>query len=223
MRPDPLRRLHLGSRSGRTDAGEAGDGLEHLDLSLRRSSLPAPTPSQRARVALATRRLADQAADGLPPSWSDAVHDAATPPGPEISDALDQAVLATDLGLGRPRWWSVVAAIQWLLATLALLGLVWLVAVGVFNVLQLPRLRTPDVGPVPVPTALLLGGLLLGFLVGAGVRAVAGRSARARRQRAARRLHDAVSGVARERIVAPVVAVLSAHRETRQSLTRALR
>ncbi len=94
---------------------------------------------------------------------------------------------------------------------------------GVFSVLQLPRLRTPDLGPVPVPTALLLGGLLLGFLLGAGVRLIAARSARGRRQRAARRLNDAVTAVARERILAPVVAVLKAHRETRQSLSRALR
>jgi GTP-binding protein EngB required for normal cell division len=218
FRPDPLRRLRLGARRGAED-----DGAESLDLALRRSSVPAPTPSQRARVALATRQLADQAAEGLPAPWADAVHDAAAPPGTEIPDALDQAVLGTDLGLGRPRWWSGVGALQWLLATLALLGLVWLVAYAVFSWLGLPKIRTPDVGPVPVPTALLVGGLLLGFLLGAAVRFIAARKARARRARAARRLDDAIADVARKEIMQPVIGVLEAHRRTREALERAMR
>lgn len=220
FRPDPIRRLRLGARRG---SSEGDDGPESLDLALRRSSVPAPTPSQRARVALATRQLADQAAEGLPVSWADAVHDAAAPPGTEIPDALDQAVLGTDLGLGRPRWWSVVGALQWLLATLALLGLVWLAAYGVFSWLGLPKIRTPDIGPVPVPTALLVGGLLFGFLLGAVVRVVAARKARARRQRAARRLDDAIADVARKEVMQPVIDVLEAHRRTREALARAMR
>jgi GTP-binding protein EngB required for normal cell division len=222
FRPDPLRRLRLGARGGRGSAS-ADDGAESLELALRRTSVPAPTPSQRARVALATRQLADQAADGLPASWSDAVHDAATPPGTEISDSLDQAVLGTDLGLERPRWWSVVGALQWLLATLALLGLVWLVAYGIFSWLKLPKIRTPDVGPIPVPTALFVGGLVLGFLLGVIVRVTATRKARARRARAAGRLDAAIADVARKEIMQPVISVLEAHRRTRDSLDRAMR
>jgi GTPase Era involved in 16S rRNA processing len=225
LRPDPLRRLRLGNRptERRTADDERGvPGPSSLEVELRRSSLPAPTPAQRARVSLATRALADEAAAGLPPSWSDAVHAAASPPGADVADALDQAVLSTDLGLGRPRWWSVVGGLQWLLTTAAMLGLVWLIVLGVFSWLQLPEIRTPDLGPVPVPTALLIGGLVLGFLLGLAVRMLAANMARTRRARAAARLDGAIGAVARDRIVQPVAAVLTAHRRTREALARAL-
>ncbi|MFL6098530.1 MAG: GTPase [Actinomycetales bacterium] len=222
FRPDPLRRLRLGARS-RRGGSEDGEGPgDSLEVALRRSSLPAPTPSQRARVALATNAIADEAASGLPTSWSDAVHAAANPAGHDVADALDQAVLGTDLGLSRPRWWSVVGALQWLLTTAAMLGLVWLIVLGVFSWLRLPDLRTPDLGPVPVPTALLLGGLVLGFLLGLAVRLLAGNFARSRRARAAARLDGAIGSVARDSIIEPVAAVLAAHRRTREALARAL-
>ena len=222
LRPDPLRRLRLGSRARR--AAEADEGTDgSLEVQLRRSSLPAPTPAQRARVSLATNAIADEAARGLPISWSDAVHAAANPPGDDVADALDQAVLATDLGLSKPRWWSVVGALQWLLATVAMLGLVWLIVLGVFSWLRLPEIRTPDLGPIPVPTALLLGGLVLGFLLGVAVRMMAGNLARGRRARAAARLDGAIGAVARDSIIEPVAAVLGAHRRTREALARALR
>ncbi len=64
---------------------------------------------------------------------------------------------------------------------------------------------------------------MLGFLVGLAVRMLAGNLARSRRARVAGRLDAAITRVARERIIAPVVAVLAAHRQTRESLHRALR
>ena len=55
LRPDPLRRLRLGSRGGGADGSDEADGNDaSLEAELRRTSLPAPTPAQRARVSLAT-------------------------------------------------------------------------------------------------------------------------------------------------------------------------
>ena len=221
LRPDPLRRLRLSSRAAARRAAEGTGDEPSLEAELRRSSLPAPTPAQRARVSLATRRLADDVAVGLPSSWSDAVHAAAAPPDDDVADALDQAVLRTDLGLGRPRWWAAVGGLQWLLTTAAMLGLVWLVVLGVVNWLRLPDIRTPDLGPIPVPTALLVGGLVLGFLLGLAVRMMAGNLARARRARAAARLDTAIAAVAQQRVIEPVAAVVAAHRRTREALARA--
>jgi GTP-binding protein EngB required for normal cell division len=222
LRPDPLRRLRLSSRAAARRMSDDGEEGPSLEAELRRSSLPAPTPAQRARVSLATRRLADEAAAGLPVSWGEAVQNAATPPGEDVADALDQAVLRTDLGVGRPRWWSVVGALQWLLTTAAMLGLVWLIVLGVVSWLRLPDIRTPDLGPIPVPTALLVGGLVLGFLLGLAVRMMAGNLARSRRARAAARLDSAIGVVAQQRIIEPVAVVLAAHRRTREALDRAM-
>ena len=72
-----------------------------------------------------------------------------------------------------------------------------------------------------MPTALLVGGLVLGFLLGLAVRMMAGNLARARRARAAARLDSAIGSVAQQRIIEPVAAVLAAHRRTREALARA--
>ncbi len=49
-------------------------------------------------------------------------------------------------------------ALQTLLATSAVLGFLWLTAIGVMGWLQLPQPETPFAGPLPVPTLMLLGG-----------------------------------------------------------------
>lgn len=208
LRPDPLRRLRI--RAVRDTSDDV--------VRTARSSLPAPTPTQRARVELATRQVAEACSEGLPPRWADAVHHAATPARDDLADALDQAVMGADLGVDRPSWWRVVGALQWLLAALAVAGGVWLIVLALLGALRLPEPRTPYVGWLPLPTLMLLAGLVLGFLLGVLVRAVAGRAARRRAQRARRRLLDAVAGVARARVTEPVRGVLADHRATRESL-----
>ncbi len=214
LRPDPLRRLRV-DRSQDSRAAEA-----ELEQAVRRTSLPRPTPAQRSRVELATRRVSDGASEGLPERWADAVRSAAQPAPDDLGDALDQAVVRTDLGLRRPAWWRVLGAVQWLLALAAVVGLVWLVALAVMGWLRLPEPATPYLGPLPWPTLLLVGGLVLGALLAAVVRAVAGPASRRRGERVRRRLADAVAAVARERVLAPVEAVLADHRATREALHR---
>jgi GTP-binding protein EngB required for normal cell division len=207
LRPDPLKRFRLRRMTSSDDV-----------VRTARTSLPAPTPTQRSRVELATREVAEAAGAGLPTRWSLAVQAASTPAGADLADALDQAVLGTDLGIGRPAWWRVVAAGQFLLTGAAVLGGVWLLALAALGALRLPELRTPYVGWLPVPTLLLIGGLAGGLLLGVVVRAVAGAAARQRGRRARGRLLEAVSGVARARVTGPVREVLADHRATREAL-----
>jgi hypothetical protein len=169
-------------------------------------------------VELATRQVADAASAGLPTRWADAVHAAARPSGGDLADALDQAVLGADLGLRRPAWWRVVGALQWALTAAAVVGGAWLVTLGVLGALRLPEPRTPYAGWVPVPTLLLLGGLLLGLLLGVVVRTVGQGSARRRAEQARTRLLSAVRLVAEQRVTGPVAAVLADHRATREAL-----
>ncbi|MGN6301726.1 MAG: GTPase [Angustibacter sp.] len=217
LTPDPLRRLRLG-RPG-AHVSQHDDGKE-LAEALQRSSLPAPTPAQRSRVEIATRRVADAAADGLPDRWADAVRAAAQPAPDDLADALDQAVVQVDLTARRPVWWSVVGVLQVLLAVAALVGLVWLVALAVMGWLRLPEPSTPSLGPVPWPTLLLVGGLLLGFLIGVVVRSLARSSGRRRAAQVRRRLREAVAAVGRQQVLAPVEQVLADHRATREALAR---
>jgi energy-coupling factor transporter ATP-binding protein EcfA2 len=227
FKPDPLLRLRLGA-TRREPGGASGTESDDEDLTdlaaavrTARSSLPAPTAAQRSRVDLATRALADRAATGLPDPWADAVRAAAQPPSEDLGDALDQAVLATELPTSRPFWWSLIGGLQLVLAGSAGLGLVWLVALGVLGSLRLPSLPTPSLGAVPLPTALLLGGLSLGLLLGVLVRRLAVGIGQRRAAEAGRRLTGAVATVAGRHLIDPVRAVLTDHRRTREALDRA--
>lgn len=216
LRPDPMKRLRLNTRDAVEEklAVTAGD----VRTVLGRSSLPPPTPAARSAVELATRRVGDQAAEGLPSRWAEAVADAATPPGPELADALDQAVVGTSLRMRPPLWWRLFGAAQLVLALVAVLGFLWLAVLVVMGWLALPEIDTPRLGPLPYPLLMLVGGLLLGLGLAALARALGRRGARRRGRQIRRRLTEQVAAVAGERIVGPVRAVLARHRLTRESL-----
>jgi hypothetical protein len=165
--------------------------------------------------------------------WSAAVIKAARSRVADLPDALDRAVSTTGPNLlarrhvgpsGRgsrdsnPPWWRVAAAVQWLAAVVALFGLLWLGAGAVLRVLALPTLEFPAVGAVPLPAALVIGGLLAGFLLSLLFRPVVRFAAGRAGARADRRLRSAVAEVGREYVVAPVRDVLHRYAEARETL-----
>ena len=111
LRPDPLRRLHL-----------KGEDKKTVRSVLVRSSVPEPTPVQRAQVDTALRKTCNAVAGDLPAPWQRAVRAAADGRASDVRDRLDQAVVSTDLGVDRvPLWWRAGAALQWLLTAAAVL------------------------------------------------------------------------------------------------------
>lgn len=218
FRPGPLKRLRL----DRT--GDAPDFTEQdVRAVLGRSSIPPPAPSARAAVDLAARRLGDAAADGLPSRWADAVSEAAHPGERDLADRLDQAIVHTPLRGRNPLWWPLFGALQVLFALGAVIGLVWLVVIGLAGWLQLPAIPTFDVGPFATPFILLVGGLLAGLLLAALARWMAGIGARRRAAAVEKRLRRGIAEVAQETIIDPVEAVLAEHAATREGLQRVLR
>ncbi|MEV1331785.1 GTPase [Micromonospora costi] len=216
LRPDPLRRLHL--------PGPGGDSAQPAESLVAATSVPDPTAAQRSALGLAIRAVADRAGSELPAGWPTAVTDAARSRLADLPDALDRAVAGTDLGLNhRPLWWRLVGAVQWLVTLTALAGLGWLVLGYALRALGLPELDTPRVGEVPLPTLLLLGGLLAGLLVAALTRPVVRWAAARARRRAEQRLLTAVSAVGDEYVLAPVRGVLTSYDEARDALRDAAR
>ncbi|MGW4501069.1 GTPase [Micromonospora sp. NPDC004336] len=211
LRPDPLRRLHL--------PGPAGERDEPAESLVAATSVPDPTAAQRSALGLAIRSVADRAGADLPAAWPAAVTAAARSRLGDLPDALDRAVAGTDLGMDRrPVWWRIVGGLQWLVTLAALAGLGWLALGYGLRALGLPALDNPTVGEVPLPTLLLLGGLLAGLLVAALTRPVVRWAARRARRRAQRRLTDAVAAVGDEHVLAPVRAVLASYAEARAAL-----
>ena len=218
LRPAPLKRLGLGK-----DASDRPGAISQSDVRsvLGRSSLPPATPAARSAVALATRELGDRVGRELPQAWTDAVTDAAMPPGADLGDALDQAVVGTSLRARDPLWWTVFGFVQWILAMTAAVGLSWLIVLTVLGWLRLPAVDTPGLGPLPYPFLLFAGGLLIGFLTSLLTGAIGRVGGRRRKDLVAARLHNSVAKVARDRLVAPVQEILDRHRMTRESLDAA--
>ena len=212
LRPDPLRRLGLGRASSGTGAGE---------ISVGRTSVPPPSAVATAGVATAMRQLVDDAAHGLPEVWRDRIGEVASSRRDDVYDALDRAVGTASLPTGRPRWWSVAGAVQRVLAAALAVGLVWLLVIGVVAWFGLPDLPTPKIGEVPVPTALALGGAVLGILLAAVARRANGVAARRRAAVARRSLTALTTEVARDLVVNPVNAELAVLRELRALARRA--
>ena len=218
LRPEPLKRLGLTKdKSGRSGEISKSD----VRLVLGRSSLPPATPAARSAVALATRELGDRAGRDLPQAWTDAVTDAAMPPGADLGDALDQAVVGTSLRARDPLWWTVFGFLQFLLALATAVGLSWLIVLMALGWLQLPAVESPSLGPLPYPFLLFAGGLFVGFLMSLLTRAIGRVGARRRKVLVAARLRDSVEQVARDRLVAKVQDVLDRHRATREHLDQA--
>jgi predicted GTPase len=210
FRPDPLRRLRLGEHA-REGAGTPG-----------RTSLPPPTEVQHAQVATAIRSLADRAVAGLPAPWPTLVREAATANEERVADRLDRAVGSADLRVTRPQWWSVAGFLQTVLALAVAAGILWLLALAVFAFLRVEDVvPLPEVGGIPIPTWLLVGGAAVGIVLAFLARLVNGTGARQRSRKAERTLRKQVEEVAQELVIDPVERELEAHEQLRSSLAAA--
>ena len=207
MRPDPLRRLGLGT--GERPQEEV------------RTSLPRATPVQRAQVDSAARSLAGAAAEGLPDPWPALARHAATRREDEVAERLDRAIAGAELRMRPPGWWAAARWLQRALAAATAAGALWLLALAAFAYLQLDDVvPTPEVAGIPLPTALALGGLLASLVLALVFRLVNRAGARRRAGRAQRALRTRVEQVGEELILAPVADELRAHDRLRELLRR---
>jgi hypothetical protein len=192
LRPDPLARLHLGDERSRT-------------------SLPSAGAVERAGVQTALRQARDAAGDGLAQAWRDELRRTVEVSEERLADRLDRAVAGTELGSDRaPLWQRAVGGLQWVLALVALAGALWLLALVVLGFFQLDDVvPLPRVEGVPLPTLLLIGGLLAGLLLAVVARPLVALRARRRARTAERRLAAAVEDVAEDEVLAPMAELRS--------------
>lgn len=211
LRPDPLRRLRLGD-------GASG-----------RTSLPAVaavSAAERSSVEVAVRDAGATAAEGVPEPWARAVREAARARQEELADALDGAVAgavaATSLGAaGRPRWWTLIGVLQWLIFGAMAAGALWLFVLFLFGYFRLPEPPTPKAGAFPWPTLLFLGGVLAGLVVAALSRGAAWLGGHRRAKKAARALRAAVADVGTSMVLEPAEAERGRFTEFATRLTAA--
>lgn len=205
LRPHPLRRLHL-------ERGTAG-----------RATLPKPSGVQRARTEGAVRTTIVLITETMPEPWPAIIRDAATPDQAELSDRLDQAVgqAVRSRNQRSPRWWAIANLVQLILALAVALGAIWLGLLAVGAYLQLPDVPTPGYRGIPVPTGLVVGGILLGPAL-AGIAGRVARIGASRRAMAVRKdAERAVERVASSLVVEPIETELERRGRLRAQLAAA--
>lgn len=216
FKPDPLRRLHL---------DRLGVGRRHKEIDpagVGRTSLPATSGVQKARVDTAVRTLADEAAQGLTRGWADAIKQAARSSEDALPDRVDRAIATTDLDLAQHRrWWQLVRVLQWLLVAAVVAGLGWLGVSFLLVYLQLPPLPEVTWWGLPAPTVLLVGGVLAGLLLAGLARIFVEVGARRRISQARQSLRAAIARVTGELVIDPVKAEQDRYEKARLALERA--
>jgi GTPase Era involved in 16S rRNA processing len=208
LRKDPVEQLRL-DRPG-------------VDPRLVRSSLPSNDPVAKARANSAVHDYVDAATAGAPRAWVQSTRAVADHASAGLADNLDQAVTRAPLVPPRdPRWWSVFGVLQWLLFAVALAGGLWLLGLAGLAYMQFNVAQAPNVEGFPLPTLLLIVGLLGGVVLAAVGRVLARTSAKraARAARAALRAEVAV--VAEQEIAEPVAAELATVEQFRGALSSA--
>ncbi|WNI15534.1 GTPase [Actinacidiphila sp. ITFR-21] len=199
---------------GNTGAAQGVQGRSRYGTALpasreagRGPAQPASPSASRPLTDEAVRGLAADAARGLPAPWAQAVRDAARRGGEGLPAALDAAAERSRPGVPeRPGWWAAAGAVQWLLMTVAVAGVVCAAAIvsGTFELVWWLPLVMTAVGGVGGP------------LVTSVCRLAARGPARRYGQVAERRLRDAAADCGRAGVLEPVAAELLRYREVRE-------
>ncbi|MGI9616879.1 MAG: GTP-binding protein [Acidimicrobiales bacterium] len=205
LRPHPLRRLHLGEGSG------------------GRASLPEPSGVQKMRSEAAVVGAVREVTASMPEPWPDLIRSAAMPDLATLNDRIDGAISQSvrDGHRSAPKWWQLVNVGQLALAIAAIVGAVWLALLAFGAYLRLPDVPTPEYRGIPIPTGLLIGGVLLGLLLALLAKSLASVGAKRRARAVRRQAETAVTEVAADLIISPMQAELERRDRLRELLETA--
>ena len=221
FRADPLKRLHLGNdTAGTQSASESAPQKSPMHLTA--SSLPPLTAAQQAALAQAARGYGESVAQNIEAPWKQRIQNASLTREQDFPEAFERAIARVDYNTTQSRfWWKLLNTVQWIAFLSLLGGVAWLTAMAFASYLQipLPPAPVPEGSPVPVPTLLLILGVLLGILGAVLGRALVNVSARAYRRSLRMRMIQQCENAAQQVIVAPVLAECEKLRRYRQALT----
>lgn len=212
FRKDPLKRLHIESHEKTSDPG------------VHHTSVPAMDASRRAAADSAVRGFADEVSAGAGEPWRRSVRAAARTNEHRLPDTLDQAVARTKFSAHRSSWWWLAFdLLQWLAMLVTVLGLLWLLGLFLaqYFQIQLPPPPTVQDFPLPVPTLMVLTGVVLALFLALTGAVLASLASRVHASGVRRRLLRSVREAATESVEAPVRRELEAHREFADAVARA--
>ncbi|MDO5671954.1 MAG: 50S ribosome-binding GTPase [Actinomycetaceae bacterium] len=207
LKPDPLKRLHLGQLPPQADT-TAEDPQIHVD---EPTSLDLPSTTQSAVLSRAGVAFTQAISQGLPQSWERALTNKSRKLIDPLRDALDKALGQTVISTPqRPWWWRAWSVLQWGALAAALIGVLWFAVLKVaqFFYFELP---VTYVGPIPAPIALIAVGLLAGLLLSLIGRALGRALGQRHANKTTRKLYEVVTAVTKSVYLEPMQRTRMAH------------
>jgi len=197
-RRDPVRTLR-----GATDSGAAHGGSRH-PASAAQAGFVQPADAQQSEVDNAITRFADAIGGQAPAVWARSLREAARSEAPQIPSALATAIRG---GIPKrasvPGWWRLIAAWQWLLVTLAVVGVVWSAVIAIGHEANGGSTLVSDISLIPWLLVMAAAVLLLGWLTASGCHNMALAAAEREQSRSARDMRDRVARVAHALVLGP--------------------
>ncbi|MDO5025698.1 MAG: 50S ribosome-binding GTPase [Trueperella sp.] len=149
---DPLRRLRLAEEQATAHKVAPVTGIT-VSPALQRNAL------------VAAENYLQEQLDELPRSWARTVSAQLKEKYAGVLAGVDALAAQTDLAQRKPMWWRLIQVLQYLLLAVSLAGGLWLLGLIVGDLLQFRLPEPPAVGIVPVPTALLVLGILSSWIL----------------------------------------------------------
>jgi GTP-binding protein EngB required for normal cell division len=204
----------LGSaHGGPRRAGPAGHGSPE-------PGIVQPAAAQQSEVDNAITRFADAIGAQLPTVWARSLRDAARSEAIAVPDALATAVREGVPGRSSvPRWWRLIAVWQWLLAVLAVVGVVWSAVIAIGHEGTGGSTLITDVGLIPWLLVMAGAVLVLGWLTASGCHNMALAAAEREQSRSARDMRDRVAWVTRSLVLVPTGREITDYERFRIALT----
>ncbi len=200
FRKDPLKRLNL---------HRADESKE-----ITRSSLPPLSAGQKSLASSAIRGFAQSCSEGVQEPWLHAIRDAARTYENELPQGLERAVASTDYRAQKKQWWWVLLnVLQWLSILMVLGGLLWLTALAGAQYFQIMLPDPPYIEgfPLPVPTLLVLTGVLCGIVTAVLGRLFAAAGRRIYERKITRQIQKNIEGISESYVVSPVREEIQRH------------
>lgn len=152
-RVDPLQRLHL--MSGNNTRPAAAVGASNIRT--------APAVHVQAEASMV--RYAVRVSAALPVTWRMALENDVRKEMSAVLASCDQAIAGVDVeSQRRPHWWALLNALQWFSFGVGMAGALWLLGLWIADAVRWPTGEIPTWGVLPVPTVLLMAGVVSGIV-----------------------------------------------------------
>jgi len=177
--------------------------------------------AQQSEVDNAITVFGDTVGKGLPEPWAGGLREAARSNAGMVPQALTTAVrqAAVAAGVSRPpAWWRLVTAWQWLLALLAVAGVVLSVVIAVVRGAGHRQGWIGEVSLIPWLLVMAAAMLLLGYVTALGCRNVAVAAADRERETARRSMRARVDGVTHDLVLVATGSEISQYERFRKEL-----